>query len=396
MKRKRCGKGNPCGYTCIERNDRCVLELGKDVSDGVSKAAKTISSRGEPRDKDVSKFVVHVTENSFSIPGAQFSGKDLANAMAQAHQGLTGEAKENLRKTMDFVVRDNQSAIISMPRESYVRNGVKAGGVEALENLSSWVKSPEFKRVMQFSYGSHKHNPLYLANRLNVQLSGLKIKEGELLRKIEVLSQSGRNPKSYQDELRETRKRMGVAKETLKSPNLNTASFFLGREGLEGFTNSNSRQTVIMDLGFDKKRGVDVGSLSMGIRETMGKRARWAELSPDDQLSTSNIHGLGRNQKSINERTLSTYLHEVGHQFHYRSGIEDPPRDSISLSRREGRGLSWYSTQGPREVFAEAFVAFVLNPSALRKYDEPIYNWVSRNFDEALRNAGSQTLVPDF
>lgn len=394
MKRKRCQKGNPCGYACIERNDRCVMELGPEVSSGVRKAAGTVATRGGALDETATKFTEHVTKNSFALPNTSFSVKDLANSVIQAYQGLTGEAKENLKKAMDFVVKDGQSAIISLSKGAYLNNAWNSGGEEA---HSSWVKSPGFRKVMQWSH-DNKYNPIYFASGLNVKLEDLKLKEDQLLRKIDELTRSGRSPKSYEGELLSTRKKMRELKTDLKNPNYLVASRFLGREGLNGFTNPNSRQVVVMDNGFDSGKKVDIKSLSQSIEDTMSRRAKGSGLSQQDQMKTLHIHGLGTDQKFANERTLSTYLHELGHQVHYRSGIEDPPKDSVSLGRKlaDGRGLSRYSNGGPREVFAEAFVAFVLNPSALRKYDEPIYNWVSRNFNEALRNAGSQTLVPDF
>lgn len=385
MKKRNCQKGRPCGFTCIDPTEICRKELGDPVSNGLSKVASDVSNR----DKLQSDYVGHVASRSFSLPDSQFGAKDLANAVVEASNQLQGEAKENFRKMMDFVVRDGQGLLVSTNKVDYDRRASGKGGLNAYS--SSWVKSPELERLMDATSG--KTNPIDRVKRLEASIEKLKETESRMLEKIKVLEANGQDAKVAKETLLETRKELRMKREALKNPDYAVAERFIARGGMTGFTSSGSRYVVLSDsYGFDKGKQVDANLLSSQVQKTMEQRANWSNLTPEQKANTHSIFGELR-AGSV-ERVLGTYVHELGHQIHYRSGIEDPPYYSDTLRRVGGRGLSGYSNASYRETFAEAFAAFVFNPTALKQQDPAIYSWVQKNLDMALRNAGSNTLVP--
>lgn len=385
VKKRNCQKGRPCGFTCIDPTEICRKELGDSVSNGLSQVARDVSSR----DKLQSDYASHVASRSFSLPDRKFGAMDLANAVIEASNQLQGEAKENFRKMMDFVVRDGQGLLVSTNKVDYDRDASRKGGLNAYSG--SWIRSPELERLMGETSG--KVNPLNTVKRLEVSIEKLRETESRMLEKIKVLEDNGQDAKVAIQTLLETRKELRMKREALKNPDYAVAEKLIAHGSITGFTSSGSRYVVLSDsYGFDKGKPVDANLLSSQVQKTMEQRANWANLTPEQKANTHSIFG-GLRDGSV-ERVLGTYVHELGHQIHYRSGIEDPPYYSATLKRAEGRGLSGYSNASYRETFAEAFAAFVFNPTALKQQDSSMYNWVQKNLDLALRNAGSKTLVP--
>lgn len=382
-KKRNCQKGRPCGFTCIDPDEICRKELGQNISEGLGKVSEEVSSRDSLQEN----FLKILEKNSFSLPNRSFSSKDVANAVIQASNQLEGEAKENLRKMMSFVEKDKQNLVISTTHSYH--NQVTD---------SSWVNSPEFKELTARAYA--KGNPSDTVNKLRLDVENLDMNIERLLKKIEVFEKNGQDTKVVVANLLEARKERRIKLEELRYPDFAIAKKVLARDGVRGFTNSNSRNIILIDNpkgygGFNKGRATDATLISKQIQDTMERRANWASLTPEQQSATFNIVGsLGKDK--FNERLLATYVHEMGHQIHYRSGIEDPPPKSTTLGRALGRGISGYSNESYRETFAEAFVAFVFNPKALKQQDEPLYNWVRDNLDYALSNAGSSKLIPSF
>jgi len=108
------------------------------------------------------------------------------------------------------------------------------------------------------------------------------------------------------------------------------------------------------------------------------------------------------------EKTLGTYVHELGHMVHFASGdarntlavlpFELQTRirekdDTNPLSPLIGKPeyfVSDYSRTNRLELFAETFTAFVLAPEQLRKQQPDLYNWV----DDTLRRAQQSPQLP--
>ena len=83
------------------------------------------------------------------------------------------------------------------------------------------------------------------------------------------------------------------------------------------------------------------------------------------------------------ERWFSTMIHEIGHQVHYKGS------GAIALGNKFKKmgGMSYvtgYSRKNPRELFAESFVQYVLNPEEMQKIAPRLYNWVEEITDNAL------------
>ena len=83
------------------------------------------------------------------------------------------------------------------------------------------------------------------------------------------------------------------------------------------------------------------------------------------------------------ERWFSTMIHEIGHQVHYKGS------GAIALGNKYKKmgGMSYvtgYSRKNPRELFAESFVQYVLNPEEMQKIAPRLYNWVEEITDNAI------------
>lgn len=384
---RNCEVGIPCGATCIDRHKKCRVEFSSDVSTGLDKTSRAIRSEGEGGKSSVIRELDnHLRRNTFALPGSKISAEDISKLVGQAAGTLQGESRENLQKMADFIVKDGQGLIITQPRSKYGSDARRNG----LEAHSSWVGSPELKRLMMETSSDYKSNPLNSVGRMRVKLEGLRDLEEKLVRNIEEMQKRGEDIKTTQNNLLETRKEMRAIKEELKNPNYAISKDFLLRDGIYGNTGSKTRRISLRDDGdFSKNKAIDAGVISSQIQKVIEKRMGSKTLSPEDQTNTYSIRGI-MPKGNTNEQILANYAHEIGHQVHYRSGIYDPPSD------RQKVGISGYSNISHREAFAEAFVAYVFNPQALRAADKPLYDWVHSNFERALQNAGSRQLVPDF
>ena len=83
------------------------------------------------------------------------------------------------------------------------------------------------------------------------------------------------------------------------------------------------------------------------------------------------------------ERWFGTMIHEIGHQVHYKGS------GAIALGNKYKKmgGMSYvtgYSRKNPRELFAESFVQYVLNPEEMQKIAPRLYNWVEEITDNAI------------
>ena len=103
----------------------------------------------------------------------------------------------------------------------------------------------------------------------------------------------------------------------------------------------------------------------------------YTKPSPPSEIF-SNTHAL-----QAPERWFSTMIHEIGHQVHFKGS------GAVSLGNKYKKmgGMSYvtgYSRKNPRELFAESFVQYVLNPEEMQKIAPRLYNWVEEITDNAL------------
>ena len=85
----------------------------------------------------------------------------------------------------------------------------------------------------------------------------------------------------------------------------------------------------------------------------------------------------------VSDKWFSTMIHEIGHQVHYKGS------GAVALGNKFKKmgGMNYvtgYSRKNPRELFAESFVQYVLNPEEMQKIAPRLYNWVEEITDNAL------------
>jgi hypothetical protein len=84
---------------------------------------------------------------------------------------------------------------------------------------------------------------------------------------------------------------------------------------------------------------------------------------------------------SPSDRALVTYIHELGHQIHYR----DFDR-SILDSPNPPKFLNKYADSLATEWTAEAFTAWTIAPKAFKAYDPDGYDWIDKLVTDVVDN----------
>ena len=111
------------------------------------------------------------------------------------------------------------------------------------------------------------------------------------------------------------------------------------------------------------------------------KAGDYSKPSPPSELfvNSSKFHTEGI--KEID--WLSTMIHEIGHQVHFKGSGAAP----LANKFKKMGGMNFvtgYSRKNPRELFAESFEQYVVNPEGLEKNAPRLYNWVEETLNKAL------------
>lgn len=392
-KSRRCQVGKPCGASCITRLKICRKDLISALSDEMGKVRDVIPSRSESnvsrsvpeeaKEQYQKDFAEHVLKNSAGYSNATFQPGDLLNLVLQASNDLEGEAKENLKKLMEFAVKDNQVLFVStkdVPRDNRDVKTVRKFA-ELLDKSYPYLKL-NFERNINFIRElKAERKEKVLADRKR-KAEGLPPISRERIERID------RDIKNLSKQLKEARDKIFADNVTRSSKDSNW-----------GFTSAQSRRVVVMDKSstssekFVRGERVDVKLIARQIQETIDFRAKTPKLTDEEIFNTRFAVGRFAEGKTTNAY-LHVYLHELGHQVQHRANSNVPPADSVSLKRgstiyNTNTGISHYSRFNNHEAFAEAFATFILNPKALREHDEPLYNWVSSSLDKAMARAGA-------
>lgn len=384
--KKKCKIGKSCGATCIARHEICAVEMEEGISQDLGKVSKEVSRSKKPNqpkeDALAVSFSNHIKENSFAIPGRSVSSKDLAEMVNAAASALSGESKENMDKLRQFAIRDKQGVFISTNSDDKTLD---------LKSPLPWRSSKEYLENRERFLSKRAIEKILSSEKAAIGNAKFFLEEMEksvkwVTDKIEETGPQGWVKFGYM--LDEAEKNLREARLDMVKAENHAARFIIPRPGISGFTTSESRAVFIMNNQnySTSNQKVDGKQIQYSIAEIIGKRAKANRNSREGDLEgTNSFHS-----RSLNGLVV-TYVHELGHQVHYRAGHEEPtpPSNSVSLGRSFAKGITDYSTVSGAEAFAEAFVAFVFNPSALRSHDEPLYDWVRVTFDEALSKAGA-------
>lgn len=405
--KKKCNIGKSCGATCIARHEICAVEMEEGISQDLGRVSKKVGNSrntSQPsKDPLAVSFSNHFKENSFAIPGRSYTGEDLANMINQVASGLTGEARENIDKLRKFVVEDRQVLFITTHNtDKPFKRGLPPWALSDnyLKMLDKALDFQEWSKYLYIgpvgsTFLSSGRNGLKEAKSKRRERKRLKAKELKLLETIKTRRKKGLDTSREEYSLdlnRSIRSRDAKSFTRNLRPFSNVISF---AEGANGLTYRAGRLILMADnrtigmVPFSKSQKVDAKDLQSRISQVIERRAKATETTDIKKLDSDTYHFSGKRQEWNNGSILMTYIHEVGHQVHWRGGMPDPPSNSTSLNRSIAPGITRYSTEAPIETFAEAFVAYTLNPKALRNYDFPLYSWVKETLELALSNAGS-------
>lgn len=157
-------------------------------------------------------------------------------------------------------------------------------------------------------------------------------------------------------------------------------SFFAPEEGAAGYTRQGQGMVqVFMRPGSKLGKSAD---LIKGVASTL-----------DDVLTYQQTNGqtplpflTSRNVKS-EQSWLATFVHEVGHQVHFRGNNGGNYLGSPHALKGGLASVSQYGLTNEYERFAEAFVQYTFNPAGLREHAPGLYSWVDEALTQAIENA---------
>ena len=404
--KKKCKIGKSCGATCIARHEICAVELTDSVSSALKKTFSMVSSRKIIKGDQLStNFSKHLEENSFQVPGRSFTGKDLANMVNQAAEGLTGEARENIDKLRKFVVDDKQVLFVSTNSNDAPFKG---------RGIPKWVQSSKYLEMLDKSidfvawgktlgiFTSWSNSFSKAMGEVEDRIRSMKMNSREykleqlkLMKNIKMRQKRGWKTEDQEWELEHLREKRMNAATKISSMLRNFADVVAVSPGSGASTNPGGRlilmadNKVNMDTPYSRSQKIDSARLQSRVANVIDMRGKANEFTDIATLDKDTFTFSGKRGERGNDRILMNYVHEVGHQIQFRGGVSDPPKNSPSVTRGLAPGITRYAHESKLETFAEAYVAYTFNPKALRDHDEPLYNWVKETVDKALPNAGT-------
>lgn len=289
---RNCDIGKSCGATCIARRKICKIDLVSEISDGLDRVKEAIPIKegsgevvmgpsSEAKEQYQKDFIKHVEGNSINYPTASFQPRDLVNLVVQASNSLQGEAKDNLKRLMEFAIKDGQVLFIATKDDPKGR--VKAKDLR------------RFASLLDQSYPGLKINFEQRIQRIVDMKKELKTKLGQDKER----EKEGLLPANKQrtDRLRQDIKRAALELKEARNQIFKPGVTRSEKDGNWGFTNDTSRRVVIMDRSnipsdrFVKGERADTSLIARQIKETMDFRANTPKLTDDEIYRTKFVVG---------------------------------------------------------------------------------------------------------
>jgi len=165
-----------------------------------------------------------------------------------------------------------------------------------------------------------------------------------------------------------------------KHPRYSTISLFTDRGYLraEGFTSSAFEHVVLKGIG--KLSKVDFNEVKHAIQAgILLKEANKSALTFSEILKQHGLNG-------ENGAMLTNWIHEIGHQIHFKAGSPYKPLFKTATS---GSTITRYAQQNHYEWHAEMFVAWLLDRKALANWNEEITAYMDNLVNNAI-NKGNK------
>ncbi len=192
----------------------------------------------------------------------------------------------------------------------------------------------------------------------------------------------------------------GIVKDVADSLEKGSNNPFLGSvgkvsSGAAGHTIEAAHLIVMrQEAQFTQLTKASVARLREAVKNSVQQSAAGKPL----QITTKDLYKrTGKTTQKTNEGWLGTYVHEMGHQVHFRAGKPSIGRyitdglDGLSPLQKnlEVRKRNWYpSVYGKTnefEQFAETFVQYVFAPDDLKKVSPAAYKWVEQAMEAAMK-----------
>lgn len=342
-------------------------------------------------------FALHLKKNSFVSPKGSYYPEDLAKAVNNLSSILEGPAEENIDKLKKFVITSDQKLAISSHRKT-IDNRVVPWAVSQvfLDFLDSSLDYKKWARAgnrdIFNSYGWVTFNSAYYGlkkDHIPSFISRLrKAREEEKVSRYKTLYEmdnSGLEFKYVKMELEYISNQRRFWTSCISGVSREFSNVICLSEDTTGFTFSYGNLVVVKGHeGRNKSLKVKPYKTLMSMKTNVEKVMKLrSSVYPLSRIDRDLTYSFGCPFDGTELITISTYIHEVGHQIYFKEKYK-PPKNSISLGRNLNRGITDYSTESDDEAFAEAFVAYVLNPEVLMQHDKPLYDWVNDTVNTVL------------
>jgi hypothetical protein len=147
----------------------------------------------------------------------------------------------------------------------------------------------------------------------------------------------------------------------------------------EGFTSRNWEHVVVKAASTHNLKNIDVAQLISGVKKIMHDGAN--NTGPWDwKPGYKRWHAFAQatdNTMSDNNSRFLTWLHEIGHQVHYKSGLAQRPTQEF---------LTAYGNTNQLEWFAEHFGVYILARDELVKVWPETTKWFDTIMEQVLND----------
>lgn len=400
------GTGEPCGRSYIARDKTC--RVGQAATPKAPEPEPPVQDQLDLSRPEVRlRFTEELRRNSLAGPQASLDGGDVGEILAQLTEA-PGRRGENARRLAAFVDQFKPALFIGgwHDPDDFTKPG-QGGPLARVRPKLEYLLGGEAERVaehMRKVHGlTHVQEAIGASQFLRERLDTMP--NVSMLKTPTEAYEYKKTRDGYIDSLRTLSTLCLTAKYTDGSTRRGWGQIMLWDEGRPSSPGANDTRTRTYDGGRGLNHDAMLRNARRGLRSAKGAGLMY------DSIEGNFGAGTPWQPAKRNEELARTIIHEFGHQIQHRADTQAgwpilamnvdypvPPELQQGLTGRPDRSLemtaprylvSRYAALNTKELFAETFVAYVVAPDDLEKFNPALYEWVDRTTKQALANFGS-------